>query len=284
MAAAGFIKQTLIATPATALLWIATQDRRRALRAALVGAGACAAGLLVCLGFYGPQFFAQLLFYPREYSLRWAIGSLGQLQFIAPAAAVWAVWAWHERTAAAARFTALYIGVALLTYAVLKLGRPIGVNAQFELTAAVAIGLGIAFERAAVMPAARHWGAETVRVGVIAILATRLLLWNHIEPFAVLVSSDYRRAFAEHAAVTAQEVARIRAMPGDASCDITAVCRWAGKPFVFDHYAMGLIVATGRLSESELWARVGAQHLTSVTVDPRTQVRSLERKLFGVLR
>ena len=53
MVVAGFFKHTLLAIPATVLFWLATSDRRRALRAALLGGGAAALGLAACAAAYG---------------------------------------------------------------------------------------------------------------------------------------------------------------------------------------------------------------------------------------
>jgi hypothetical protein len=284
MAIAGFYKQTLIATPVAALLWLGAGNWRLGLRASLVGGGFVAAGLLLCAAIYGYAFIHQLLFYPRELSILWAFGNLGQLQWIAPAMIIWAVWAWYDRHVPAARFSALYIVTGLCAYFVLKLGKPIGINAQFELTAATAIGLGLAFHGAAATPLARRWGLEPSRLVTIGIVVARLLLSNHIEPYLVLASSDYRRQFAEHAAVTRREVERVANIPGPAYCTVTMVCRWAGKAFVFDSYAADNLIATKRMTLADLQARMAAERIGYVVVDPRTTSASLERKIFSFIR
>ena len=61
MILAGFIKHSLIAIPASALIWLALDRPREAARTAAFGAAACAAGLLVCYAVYGGAFFEQLL-------------------------------------------------------------------------------------------------------------------------------------------------------------------------------------------------------------------------------
>ena len=82
MVVAGFYKHNVVATPATALAWIALRSWKAGLRAALIGATAAAGGLLLCVALYGTDFIGQLLF-PREYSLRWAVSNLGRLQWMA---------------------------------------------------------------------------------------------------------------------------------------------------------------------------------------------------------
>jgi hypothetical protein len=284
MVIAGFHKQTLLATPVTALLWLLATNWRLGLRAALVGGGFVAAGLLLCVAIFGYAFIHQLLFYPREFSIRWAFGNLGQLQFIAPAMIIWAIWAWHERRVPAARFTALYIAVALGTYLVLKLGKPIGINAQFELAAATAIGLGLAFHGVTAIPSVLRLSTDGIRLGILGVLAARLLLSNHTEPYLVLASSDYRGQFSERTAITRQEVERVRKIPEPAYCSVTMVCRWAGKAFVFDAYAAGNLVATKKVAPAALQARLAAERIREVTIDPRTTSHLLERKIFSFIR
>jgi hypothetical protein len=284
MAIAGFHKQTLVATPVAALLWIAVNDWRAGLRATLVGSGVALAGLLVCAGLYGYAFLHQLLFYPREISIAWAFANLGQLQFIAPALIIWAIWARYQRQAPAARFSALYIAAGLCTYFLLKLGKPGGINAQLELAAATAIGLGLAFHGTIATPFAQRRGVEASRLTIVGILIARLLLSNHIEPYLVIASSDYRRQFAAHVDITRREVERVAGIAGPAYCTVTMVCRWAGKAFLFDPYAADLVVATKRMSLAELQARMAAQRIGYVVVDSRTTARSLERTLLSFIR
>ena len=68
MAVAGFIKHSLIAIPASALLWLAFDRPRQAAQAAGFGILACAAGLLICRWVYGSEFFEQLMM-PRAMGL-----------------------------------------------------------------------------------------------------------------------------------------------------------------------------------------------------------------------
>jgi hypothetical protein len=94
MVAAGFVKHNLLAVPLASLAWLAADDWRQAVRAAAWGAGAAALGLAVCGLCYGGDFFRQLFFTPREYSLMPALAGLGRLQWIAPALVIFLVWAW----------------------------------------------------------------------------------------------------------------------------------------------------------------------------------------------
>jgi hypothetical protein len=284
MAVAGFYKHSLIATPVAALLWLAMQDWRTGLRAALYGAAFAVAGLALCTATYGIPFLHQLLFYPRAHSIWWAFGNLGQLQFIAPALFIWAIWAWSERGRGAAGFTALYIGAGLLAYFLQKLGSAIGVNAQFELVAATAIGLGLALSRIMVTPFGHRWGADLTRVAIVGIVVARLLLSNHVEPYLVVASPAYRRLFADHAAVTAKEVERVRAIAGPLNCVLISVCRWAGHDFVYDPDADRHRLAAGRITPAQVSDKLRLAGIRTVEIDRRVHADTLQRKFFWWMR
>src|SRR5208337_2212283 len=84
MAAVGFYKHNIVAVPVTALLWLAIHDWRRAIWPAIAGAGAAAAGLLICVALYGDVFLANLLTSRPSHIMR-AVYGLGRLQWILPA-------------------------------------------------------------------------------------------------------------------------------------------------------------------------------------------------------
>jgi len=163
MVLAGFYKHSLIATPVTALLWIGLNNWRLGLRAALTGTIAVVTGFAICGLLYGGAFFQQLM--PlRVYSIGASLASIGQLQWIAPALAIWAVWAWNDRNSSAARFSGIYVAAGLLAYFLQKLRAGVAGNAQFELLTATAIGLGFALSRSFAFPIQRRWGTHRVLV------------------------------------------------------------------------------------------------------------------------
>ena len=96
MALAGFWKHNIIAVPATVLAWLWLRDGRRALRPTLLGAAVAIAGLAICIAVYGDVFVANLLT-PRPTRLMRAIHGIGRSQWILPALAIWAIWAWGSR-------------------------------------------------------------------------------------------------------------------------------------------------------------------------------------------
>ncbi len=257
MAVAGFYKHSLVAIPIAALLWLTLHDRRRGLRATLVGLGTVAVGLAVCGALFGAAFFHDLLL-PRVYHLSRGIGHIGITQFIAPAMIIAVIWALYRWRTLPGRFVVLFIAIALVTLMGQSLAEGVADNAIFELTIAAAIGLGCAFGDLAAIPKVRSWGLERVQVVVVCILIVRFLLSPHVAPYLFVFSPGFRAGLNERIALMQAETARIAAIPGPVVCDYELPCRFAGKPFVFDPFIVGERVATGRISQHDVAARVRA--------------------------
>jgi hypothetical protein len=273
MVVAGFFKHNIVVMPVVALIWLASRDRRRALRGALVGGAVAAAGLVLCTIVYAPDFVADMLM-PRSYHLERALHATGRLQFVLPALVVWGIWAWSERGTAPARFTTLLIGTAVLSYLVQKSGAGVDENAQFELVIATAVGIGVAVDR---LPLGNwRWSPRAVSLAVFAVLVIRLLISTRMEFGYVLASPDYRALAAEHARITRAEAARVAAMPTPVACTNLVVCRAAGKPFVYDAFKMEQMIETGTWTPIEAITR--RQRIVLDTTDPRANATSLHRR------
>jgi hypothetical protein len=273
MVIAGFYKHSLLATPVAALIWLATSNRLLALRAATLGAMLAVLGLVLCTFIYGDAFPRQLMM-PRVYSLSTSLANLGQLQWIAPALAIWALWAWKDRGSPAAQLSAIYIAAALIVYLLQKLAAGIGVNAQFELVVATAIGLGCALSRSF---AFRVLGprADRVLIACMVILIVRLLASTRVESYWLLLSADYRSQFARNAEILASEVERVRDMPEPLHCGVPTVCLRAGKDFVFDGFAVAQRREKGLITAEQLEAKLRAARILFVPIDPRASTDAL---------
>jgi hypothetical protein len=79
MAVAGFIKQTLVAIPLSALVYLAIADRRLAIWMAIFGVAVCAALAALTIAIYSWNLIDQLLT-PRQPSQLRPLKSLGRLQ------------------------------------------------------------------------------------------------------------------------------------------------------------------------------------------------------------
>ncbi len=278
MVLAGFIKHNFITLPLVALIWLAVEHWRLALRAALIGAAGAALGLAICAYVFAPNFIADMLM-PRSYHLGRALSTIGRLQFILPAMLLWAVWAWHERRSRPARFTMLLIGIALPFCLLQKSGAGVDENAQFELIFATAVGIGAAYDGLLRDPLHTGWPRERIAIIVLGILIVRLLVSSRLEFAYVLFSPQYRALAAEHAAVTRAEAARVAAIPGPVACQNLVVCRMAGKPFVYDHFWVTQLVETGRMSWQQVAQLARRKAIVKDETDPRANITSLWRRM-----
>jgi hypothetical protein len=259
-------------------LWLTLDNWRLGLRAALVGALAAAAGLALCAWLFAPYFIPDMLF-PRTYHWARAFSTIGRLQFILPAMVLWAVWSYAERRSAPARFTALMVGFALVTCLAQKAGAGVDENAQFELIFATSLGIGLAFDGLQRDPWRTGFAPHLIRLTVLVILIVRLLLSSRLEFAYVLFSPQYRAEAAEHAAIARSEAARVAAMPELIGCSNLVVCRMAGKPFVFDHFKVQMMLEIGILTPAQLEAIKRDRGITPVEIDPRAKVTSIWRRM-----
>ena len=271
---AGFIKHNFITLPLVALLWLWLDNWRLGLRASLVGAAASALGLAICAVMFAPHFIPDMLF-PRTYHLARALSTLGRLQFILPAMALWGIWASHERRTKAARFTALLIAIAFVLCLVQKSGRrPVDRSVE-----SCRMGIGIAYDGLLRDPLRSGWSAQVITAVVLGILIVRLLISSRLEFAYVLFTPQYRALAAEHAAVTRAEAARTAAIPGPVACSNLVVCRMAGKPFVYDHFWITQLVETGRMTWQQVEQLARRNAIVKDNTDPRANITSLWRRM-----
>jgi hypothetical protein len=278
MVLAGFIKHNFIALPLVALLWLWLENWRLGLRATIVGAAAAALGLAICAVMFAPYFIPDMLF-PRSTHLARGLSTLGRLQFILPAMVLWAIWAWHEHGRKIARLSALLMVVAFVLCLVQKSGAGVDENAQFELIFVTAIGIGVAYDGLLRDPLRTGWSRRTIGAVVLGILIIRLLISSRLEFAYVLFSPQYRALAAEHAAITRAEAARTAAIPGPVACSNLVVCRMAGKPFVYDHFYVQMLVETGRMTWAQVEQLARRKAIVKDTTDPRANVTSLWRRM-----
>ncbi len=268
MVLAGFIKHSLIAIPASALIWLAFDRPREAARSTAFGAAACAAGLLVCRVLYGGAFFEQLML-PR--AVAWKNVHLA-LTYAAPlsgAAAICIAWLVYDRRSRLAQKIAVLLGLTFISGFVQSLGDGLDVNAYFEFLFALAIAIGMAFSKIQAWPASAPRAAG-IRLAFAAVLLTALAFTSQREPYKFAFSREFRQDVAENVDAVRTETRRLKRMSGSISCSVMLMCYWAGKPFVWDDFAMRERVATGRWTEAELKRQARLHHIRFETIDDGT--------------
>ncbi len=266
--AAGFIKHNLIAMPLTALIWLALQDKREAVRATLTGAALSALGVAVCVSVYGANFIEQMLM-PRQLSIGHMLSTAGKLQWVAPALLFWGVWAWPNRHEPAARFSALLLGISLVSGLVQASGAGVTFNAHFETVFATGIAVALAFEGIVNTGIARRFGTAAVQTAIIAVLAARLVASQQLEPYLTLTSPSFRDETRQNQVIMDRETGRIKAIPGPVSCSVMTVCYRAGKAFVYEEFWVPQLIATGKWTKEAVGRAIAARGIRFEEIDPR---------------
>ncbi len=272
MALAGFYKHDLFAIPAATLCWVTLRDWRLGLRLTVLGVTAVAAGFALCAAIFGEAFFHSL-FLPRTVDLM-RLGSIGRLQFVAPALLLAAIWAVYRRRETGAQLVLLLILFGLLSYLVQIPGDGVADNAAFELIFATAIGIACAFDDLAAIPGVGRWGVARAQILLLCVLIVRLLVSQRMAPYLLLLSPDFRAGLQNRVAVMTSETARIAAIPAPVVCDVMLVCRFAGKPFVVDPFLAAANLRSGRISQGDFSRRTA--NVRFEQVDSRTDVSDLQ--------
>lgn len=262
MVLAGFIKHSLIALPASALIWLALDRPRETVRSTAFGLAAAGAGLLACRLVYGPAFFEQIMM-PRAVGWNNLHFAFGYAKPLAGAAALCLVWLNLDYRSHLARKMAALLAITFASGFVQSLGDGLDVNAYFEFLFALAIGVGLMLSRV-------ENGPASITLPFACILLATLALTAQAEPYRFILSRDFRQETSENASAVRSEVSRIRKIPGPVSCSVMLVCYWAGKPFAWDDFAMHQRVATGRWTEAEMKRQAQLAGIRFETIDDRT--------------
>jgi hypothetical protein len=260
MVMAGFWKHNNVAIPLAALSWLYINRSSHALRATLVSASAVLVGLGACRVLFGPNFIPDLLA-TRQYAWSNVLVNIGHLQWSALALLLWAAWAVFDRKSEAAQFTALHIGLSLITCILQWLGHGVSGNAEFDLILALAIGLGVAFNRVEASPLAERIGADHCRSAMVAALLLRLIVADRQETALLLLSPEFRQSLYISERNVLHEAKAVAMMPGQTACFVKLVCRLAGKPFTVDEFKMDELVATGKATPADISAMLEANSI-----------------------
>lgn len=110
---------------------------------------------------------------------------------------------------------------------------------------------------------ARYIGPTWTRAAVIALLALRLIATDRQEPLLILIDPQFKNRFEAGEQSVQTETTQVAAIDGDVYCDIKIVCRLAGKAFAVDDFKVGQMLATKRLSRSDLDGLLVSRRITT---------------------
>ena len=255
MAAAGFLKHSLVAIPATTAVWLLFTDRGRFWPWAAAGATALVAGLGGCAALYGPEFLHGLAV-PRRTDYAEAVRKL--LRWLVPIQLPLAL---ATLPAAAlggpgASFVLLYLAMALGSGLVGASLAETNTNMLFDAVVAMSLGLGLLMARAAPLP--RGW---------LALAAAAALCVSALQLATAGTASWSTWSTLQHArdATARAAIATIRAQPGPALCDDLLLCFLAGKPFEYDPLNYGQMPGQ---DQGSLQAEIAAARYGVIQVRP----------------
>lgn len=271
MVCAVFTKQNVLAFPFTAFAVLCLEDRKGALRFAATGIVLAAGGLLFSRWLFGPAFLFNL-FSPRPYELANSLKVIEDFHRIAPAVIAWGLYAAQGRDGRRARMVTVLCASALLEGMVVRGAKEVHYNAEFDFVIAVHLALGLALERLPAFALARRFGADRLRVALIAACALRLLVAELTER-ENLLSPTYRDQLRQAERITRAEAERVAALPGPVFCDITLICYLAGKPFAVDPVNVPLRIESGALPADIVARKLAAGELTYAPALPGALLR-----------
>ncbi|GAC1627140.1 MAG: hypothetical protein NVS4B4_10440 [Bradyrhizobium sp.] len=258
MVVGGFWKHNMIGIPLTAVAWLFLNHGKQAVRPVAMSALAAGAGLIVCGGIFGKEFFENLLV-ARKYSLGQVVANIGHLQWSAPAFIIWAIWASTNRSVAA-RFTMLHVLISLFACLLQWFGDGVFGNAEFDLILALGIATGVTFEGMKSTAFARR---SIAQAAMVAILAIRLVASERQEPMRILVDPHFRsEIYALERSVRA-DADRVANLSGSVYCTNKLVCRLAGKAFVADDFKVEQMTATRAIARAQLDQILRSQNITT---------------------
>ena len=109
-------------------------------------------------------------------------------------------------------------------------------NAEFDLILALAIGVGVTFNRIGHSWLAQRVGVNRCRNAMIAALLLRLLLSDRQETALLVLSPEFREALYVSERNVIEEARAVAGQDGNVACFTKLVCRLGGKPFAVDEF------------------------------------------------
>jgi hypothetical protein len=263
MVLAGFIKHNLVAMPAGTFLFLLLEDRKSAVRFAVVGSALALGGLSLCALIYGPS-FAYNFFEPRPYHLARGLQALEDMHRVPVQFLLWIWYALTLNDKDRGRFVNLLCLCGLAESFIGRCAEEVDKNAGYDLVIALHLALGAALERAADLRPALLASGTALQTLLIGTITLRLLFGEPMDSFNVLLNPATAKYFSDSQAATLAEEERIRRIPGPVFCESPLTCFLAGKPFVVDLINLKFRIVTGRVPCDVLDKKLGSGELTYV--------------------
>jgi hypothetical protein len=266
---AGYTRQTVVALPAATFWWLFVRDRRRAVTAALLYAGAGVAVFAALEWASGGQFWNNVVGYPmaEPYFLRRAAGQAlkvfardGHAPLVI-AAVAGAVFSTRRRHDATSGFAGRYLALAAL--ATLTAGN-LGANFNHFLDLLLACCLATGILLAEILS-----GSEGSRRTQVARLGFALALVGQLEVWRRLPERAGHAPLPPAAAVEAEAalVERIRAVPGDVLSESPGLPVIAGKPLAYQAFEFHQFARAGLWDEGKILRRIEGREFDLVVLD-----------------
>ena len=157
-----------------------------------VAAIAIITGTAICYALFGRNFFLNILS-PRHYSLKRALRTFGELEWVSVGLVACIYNAWARRRDANVQLCSWLIAIALGSYFLQKSGAGVDINAQFDLVIAIAMGLGLAFTQVSLWPVARPLRLEQAQAILLLAVCVRLLASKQLQPVRLVFDCSFHK-------------------------------------------------------------------------------------------
>jgi hypothetical protein len=260
MVLAGFIKHNLIALPLASAIWLATSDRRNAIRFAASGAAFALLGLAIFWVSFGIGLIEHLAS-PRLYSLATLEESVRSfLIWCGLPLVITAVLFGRRRSDPYIVFCALYAVIAVIVGTGFSGGAGVDLNVWFDAAIALSLSAGLAVDRT------EKWAPVLVTAFALPLLAGLILAYDS----EWLERDFWLHPFAEEAQSAHRDIAFLKAQNGPAACEMLSLCYWAGKKAEIDIFNLGQAYATRARSDNDLIRLIEGRHYAALEFDSLT--------------
>jgi len=274
-----FVKHNLVALPLAVALWLFIEDRARAWRFAVAGAGFMLAGLGLFRLAFGSSLFSHLAS-ARTFSSALLVANVQSwlVWSAVPLVIVATLVAFHRRDRYVV-FCALYTVIAVALGVAFSGGAGVDVNVFFDAAIALSLGIALALSR---FSARGLWQPAALSAALLLPLALGLSQalsgedWRNVDYWV-----QPRR---DQAAIASVDIAFLRAHPGRALCESLSLCYWAGKGAEVDTFNVGQEFATGARSDADLIRQIDARAFSVIEFDALKPFALGPRVMTAVLK